>query len=47
MGPSTYTPNEFSNKQINQLTNYHNMTEKKDKEKKIEPITKCYNCIIT
>ena len=47
MGPSTYMPNEFSNKQRTQLTNYHNMTEKIDKDIKLEPVTKCYNCIIS
>ena len=53
MGPSNYTPDEFSHKQRTQLINYHNMEEKTNSAEKpvikhvIEPVTKCSNCVIT
>ena len=49
MGPSYYTPNEFSHKQRTQLINYHNMTEKPNSQPEplLEPVTKCTHCVIT
>lgn len=45
MGPTTYMPSELSHKQRTQLISYHNSLENELKIP-IEPINKCYNCII-
>ncbi len=43
MGPTTYIPSELSHKQRTQLVSYHNAQQN---EIPVEPINKCYNCII-